>query len=141
MTRPEGPAGTPTAALPATAPPATASDAAIAAPRDPDMPLSRLGRFLEAMVRRSRLLSRIMLALMAALVIADLAIPTGYDRFFWERLGGAGAVYGLFACVVIVVVSKFLGYKLLYRPEDYFDNERKANTLIGDPKSREAGDD
>lgn len=115
--------------------------AAPAAKMEPEMEVTRLGRFLEALVNRSRLLSRIMLGIMAALVIADIAIPTGYDRFFWERLGGAGAVYGLFACVVIVVVSKFLGYQMLYRPEDYFDNEREGNDLIGDPKAREAGHD
>jgi len=116
-------------------------NAAPAAKMEPEMEVTRLGRFLEALVNRSRLLSRIMLGIMAALVIADIAIPTGYDRFFWERLGGAGAVYGLFACVVIVVVSKFLGYQMLYRPEDYFDNERQGNDLIGDPEAREAGHD
>jgi hypothetical protein len=105
------------------------------------MELTPLGRFLEALVSRSKLLSRIMLGIMAALVVADIAIPSGYDRFFWESLSGAGAVYGLFACVVIVVVSKFLGYKLLYRPENYFDEEKKGNALIGDPASREAGHD
>jgi len=105
----------------------------------PEGEVSRLGRFLEGMVQRSRLLSRIMLAIMAALVVANLIYPAGYDRFFWETLGGAGAVYGLFACFVIVVVSKFLGYKLLYRPEDYFDNEQQGNDLIGDPQAREAG--
>jgi hypothetical protein len=99
--------------------------------------LTPLGRWLEALVHRSKLLSRIMLVIMALLVVADVAIPTGYDRFFWETIGGAGAVYGLFACVVIVVVSKFLGYQLLYRPEDYFDNEREANELTGDPMARE----
>jgi hypothetical protein len=107
----------------------------------PEPELSALGRLLQALHDRSRLLSRIMLAIMAALVIADIAIPSGYDRFFWESLSGAGAVYGLFACVVIVVVSKFLGYKLLYRDENYFDNEQRENPLIGDPKAREAGDD
>jgi hypothetical protein len=113
--------------------------AAVQSPPAPE--LSALGRLLEAMHRRSRLLSRIMLAIMAVLVLADIAIPSGYDRFFWESLSGAGAVYGLFACFVIVGVSKFLGYKLLYRPEDYFDNERRDNPLIGDPGAREAGDD
>lgn len=106
-----------------------------------DRPITGLGRFLEGMVKRSRLLSRIMLLIMAALVIANIIVPAGYDRFFWETLGGAGAVYGLFACVVIVVVSKFLGYKLLYRPEDYFDNEREGNPLIGDPQRRGGGHD
>jgi hypothetical protein len=106
-----------------------------------EMEVTRLGRFLEGLVKRSRLLSRIMLVIMAALVIANIAIPAGYDRFFWERLGGAGAIYGLFACFVIVVVSKFLGYKLLYRPDDYFDDERQGNQLIGDPQARETGHD
>lgn len=103
--------------------------------------LTPLGRLLESMVNRSKLLSRIMLGVMAALVIADILIPSGYDRFFWESLSGAGAFYGLFACVVIVVVSKFLGYKMLYRREDYFDNESLPNDLIGDPKAREAQND
>jgi hypothetical protein len=96
-----------------------------------------LSQILEFLVSRSKVLSRIMLGLMAALVIADIAIPSGYDRFFWESLSGAGAIYGLFSCVVIVVVSKFLGYKFLYRKEDYFDNEVRPNELIGDPKSVE----
>lgn len=117
----------------------TAPQADGAGKQEPDMEVTRLGRFLEGMVKRSRLLSRIMLAIMAALVIANIIYPAGYDRFFWETLGGAGAIYGLFACFVIVVVSKFLGYKLLYRPEDYFDNERQGNPLIGDPKARESG--
>jgi hypothetical protein len=27
------------------------------------------------------------------------------------------------SCVLIIVVSKLLGYALLYRPEDYYDDE------------------
>jgi len=122
----------------------TRSDKDVQAPPGaavPEPELSALGRLLQALHDRSRLLSRLMLAIMAALVVADIAIPSGYDRFFWESLSGAGAVYGLFACVVIVVVSKFLGYQLLYRPEDYFDNERRENPLVGDPQAREGGDE
>jgi F0F1-type ATP synthase assembly protein I len=100
------------------------------------MKLSPLGRFLESLHNRSKLLSRIMLVIMAALVVTDLFVTAGYDRFWWESVSGAGAVYGLFACVVIVVVSKFLGYKFLHRKEDYFDDQRKGNDLIGDPKER-----
>lgn len=99
--------------------------------------MTPLGRFLEAMVNRSKLLSRVMLCIMAALVIADILIPSGYDRFFWERISGAGAIYGLLCCLVIVMVTKLLGYKFLHRKEDYFDNEAKPNNLIGDPATRE----
>ena len=99
--------------------------------------MTPFGRFLEAMVNRSKLLSRVMLGIMAALVIADILIPSGYDRFFWESLSGAGAVYGIFSCWLIVVVSKFLGSKFLHRKEDYFYNEAKPNNLICDPATRE----
>jgi hypothetical protein len=101
--------------------------------------MTPFGRFLEAVVSRSKLLSKVMLGIMAALVFADILIPSGYDRFFWESLSGAGAFYGIFSCWLIVVVSKFLGYKFLYRKEDYFDNESKPNSLIGDPAAREKG--
>jgi membrane associated rhomboid family serine protease len=105
------------------------------------MKLSPLGRFLESLHNRSKLLSRIMLVIMAALVVTDLFVTAGYDRFWWESVSAAGAVYGLFACFVIVVVSKFLGYKFLYRKEDYFDDQRQGNDLIGDPKERSQGND
>ena len=104
------------------------------------MKVNKLGRILQWMVEHSKLMSRVMLTIMALLVAGNFIFPSGYDRFFWESLPGAGAVYGLFSCVVIVVVSKFLGYKFLYRPEDYYDNENKPNSLIGDPAKRE-GDD
>ena len=103
--------------------------------------VDRLSRLLQWMVGHGTLLKRVMLVIMALLVIANFIFPAGYDRFFWESIPGAGAVYGLVSCVVLVAVAKFLGYKLLYRPEDYYDNETKPNQLIGDPKSHEVSDD
>ncbi len=105
------------------------------------MNVNKLGKLLEWMVENSRLLSRIMLLIMAGLVITNFIFPVGYDRFFWESLPAAGAIYGLFSCVLIVVISKFLGYKFLYRPEDYYDNESRPNELIGNPADRENRDD
>lgn len=105
------------------------------------MIINKIVNVLDWMVNNSRNLSRIMLAIMAALVIANFIFPAGYDRFFWESLPGAGAIYGFFSCMVIVFVSKFLGTKLLYRPENYYENENKPNQLIGSPTDRENRDD
>lgn len=80
-----------------------------------------IGRALEYLVERRRTLKWIMLALMAVLVVLDLVIPSHYQRFPWEGIGGFGALYGFIACTLIIVVSKALGYLLLYRPEDYYD--------------------
>jgi uncharacterized membrane protein len=81
-----------------------------------------MGKFLEYLVKNARTLTWMMLALMAALVIADVLIPTGYGRFPWDTIGGFGAFYGFVSCVLIIVVSKLLGYALLYRSEDYYND-------------------
>jgi hypothetical protein len=97
-----------------------------------------IGKFLEYLVKHSRTLSRVMLVIMALLVIGDLIVPSDYDRFFWEQLGGFGAFYGFVSCVLIIVVSKILGYKLLYRQEDYFDDELSGREMSGKPDTWEA---
>jgi hypothetical protein len=81
-----------------------------------------LGRLLQALVQRGTLLRRIAWVVLIGLVVADIAVPSKYDRFPWESIGGFGAIYGLLACVLIIVVSKALGYLLLYRSEDYYDD-------------------
>ncbi len=86
-----------------------------------------LGKLLEALVNRGKLLRRIMYVLLAGLVIADILIPSAYDRFPWESIGGFGAFYGFASCVLIIVVSKALGYLALYRNENYYDDAGDAS--------------
>lgn len=83
----------------------------------------KLARILEWMVARGRILSLVTLTIMGLLVIADVATEPSYQRYPWDGLGGFAAVYGFVSCVVIIVVSKALGYAFLYRPDDYYDDE------------------
>lgn len=92
-----------------------------------------MARFLEYLVKKAKILKWLMLALMVLLVLADILTPSGYERFFWEQIGGFGALYGLVSCVLIIVVSKALGYRFLYRPEDYYDRELQGREMSGDP--------
>ncbi|MDQ2068959.1 hypothetical protein [Natronospira bacteriovora] len=93
-----------------------------------------IGKFLETLVNNGRTLKWIILAIMGLLVIGDILVPSSYDRFFWEQIGGFGAVYGFISCVLIIVVSKALGYALLYRKEDYYDHELEGHEMSGDPR-------
>jgi uncharacterized membrane protein len=81
----------------------------------------KIGKFLEFLVSRTKTLRWIMFGILALLVILDVIIPAKYERFPWDGIGGFGAVYGFVSCVLIIVVSKALGYALLYRREDYYD--------------------
>ena len=82
----------------------------------------KIGKFLEFLVSKTKTLRWIMFGILAFLVILDIVIPAKYERFPWDGIGGFGAVYGFVSCVLIIVVSKALGYALLYRPEDYYDD-------------------
>ncbi len=84
-----------------------------------------LGRWLERLVARGRLLSLITLVVMALLVLADIIIPPAYVRFPWDGLGGFAAVLGFVGCVFFIAVAKGLGHLLLYRPEDYYGEQHE----------------
>lgn len=82
-----------------------------------------LAKILDALVERRRPLSYLMLAIMAALVVADFVKTSKYERFPWDGIGGFAAAYGLVSCVLIIVVSKALGYAFLYRKEGYYGDK------------------
>ena len=83
----------------------------------------KLGKILEYLVERRQALTWLMLVVMALLVLADIIIEPAYTRFPWDAIGGFAAFYGFISCVLIIVISKLLGYRLLYRNEDYYDDD------------------
>ena len=80
----------------------------------------RTGRILEALVARRRGLRNATLVVMALLVVLDVFKEPAYERFAWDGISGFAALYGFVSCVLIIVVSKALGYAFLYRKEDYY---------------------
>jgi hypothetical protein len=65
-------------------------------------------------------------ASLAALAVIELAWPrlfeTDHAHFWFEEIPAWGSIYGLVACVVIIVASKLLGKLWLTRPENYYDS-------------------
>jgi hypothetical protein len=63
---------------------------------------------------------------LAALALAELALPrvlkVDHAHFWFEDLPAWGSMYGLAACLVIIVASKLLGKFWLTRPENYYDS-------------------
>ena len=54
------------------------------------------------------------------LLIADFFIPKHGD-FYWENIPQFYAAYGLVACIVLVLASKYILRRLVKRKEDYYD--------------------
>ena len=66
---------------------------------------------------------RLLLAVLALIVIADLLVPRHHAKHFWDAIPGWGAAFGFVSCVLIIVVSKFIGHSGgLMRDEEYYDD-------------------
>ena len=64
----------------------------------------------------------VFLAALALILGADFLVSREHGVFFWDRVPGWSALYGLVSCVLIILATKFLGQKcgLAKRP-DYYD--------------------
>ncbi|RJR17030.1 MAG: hypothetical protein C4581_08925 [Nitrospiraceae bacterium] len=59
-------------------------------------------------------------AILVILVSIDFFIPK-HPHFAWEEWPQFFAVYGFVACVLLVLVSKYVLRPLVKRKEDYYD--------------------
>ncbi|PIP36913.1 MAG: hypothetical protein COX20_03195 [Desulfobacterales bacterium CG23_combo_of_CG06-09_8_20_14_all_52_9] len=56
-------------------------------------------------------------------VAADFLVQREHAMYIWDKIPGWGALYGFVSCVVIVLVSKFIGHKCgVMRGEDYYND-------------------
>jgi len=60
--------------------------------------------------------------ILIVVVIADFLVPREHAVFLWDKIPGWSALYGFVSCVLIIVVSKFLGHDWLMKKEDYYDD-------------------
>jgi len=53
---------------------------------------------------------------------ASHAAHATHVTYLWDKLPGWGAFYGFVSCVVIILVSKFIGHQGgIMKKEDYYD--------------------
>ena len=66
---------------------------------------------------------RACLALLGLVVLADVLFVSKEEAHtFIERIPGFWALFGLAACVLIIVVSKWYGHLGIMTREDYYDD-------------------
>jgi len=68
---------------------------------------------------------RILYGCCAVLFVLDFVIHR-HTTHSWENLWGFYAVYGFVACVILVLVATWMR-KFIMRPEDYYDDEGRAD--------------
>jgi hypothetical protein len=60
-----------------------------------------------------------------ALVItfaSDFFVHREHAVYIWDKIPGWGAFYGFISCVLIIIISKFIGHQGgIMKKEDYYD--------------------
>jgi len=53
---------------------------------------------------------------------SDFFVHRAHAHYIWDKIPGWGAFYGFISCVIIILVSKFLGHQGgIMQDEDYYD--------------------
>jgi hypothetical protein len=55
--------------------------------------------------------------------VADFFVHRDHALYIWDKIPGWGAFYGFVSCVLIILVSKFLGHQgRIMQDEDYYND-------------------
>ena len=68
-------------------------------------------------------LKKIGYVLLIAVFLSDFFVHREHAFYIWDKIPGWGALYGFVSCVVIILVSKFIGHQGgIMKREDYYDD-------------------
>lgn len=70
---------------------------------------------------RTKTVKRIAYGILVLLVLVDFVIPRHEIHFFGDKIYGFWSLFGFIACVLIIVISKWIGHHGLMKDEDYYD--------------------
>ena len=72
-------------------------------------------------VLRKKTVKKIAYGVLVLLVVVDFIIPRHEIHFFGDKIPGFWSLFGFIACILIIVVSKWIGHHGLMKDEDYYD--------------------
>ena len=70
---------------------------------------------------RMKIVKKIAYGILVLLILVDFIIPRSEIHFFGDQIPGFWSLFGFISCVLIIVVSKWIGHHWLVRDEDYYD--------------------
>ncbi len=65
-------------------------------------------------------LRRAFYVILVIVVASDFLVHREHAEYIWEKIPGWGAFYGFVSCVIIILVSKFIGHHGIMKREDYY---------------------
>ena len=70
---------------------------------------------------KTKVTKKLAYGILVLLIVFDLIIPRHEVHFFGDKIPGFWSVFGFIACVLIIIVSKWIGRIGLMQDENYYD--------------------
>ena len=70
---------------------------------------------------RTKTVKKLAYGILVLLIVADFIIPRHEIHFFGDKIPGFWSLFGFIACVLIIIVSKWIGHMGLMKNENYYD--------------------
>ena len=69
----------------------------------------------------TKTVKKIAYSVLVLLITVDFIIPRHEIHFFGDKIPGFWSLFGFIACVLIIIVSKWIGHMGLMKNENYYD--------------------
>ena len=70
---------------------------------------------------RTKAVKKIAYGALIILIVVDFIIPRHEIHFFGDKVPGFWSLFGFIACVLIIIVAKWIGHMGLMQDENYYD--------------------
>ena len=76
-------------------------------------------KIIEAL--RGKIMKRIAYAMLILIIVIDFFIPRHEIHFFGDRIPGFWSLFGFIACILIILISKWIGHLGIMQDENYYN--------------------
>ena len=70
---------------------------------------------------RRKTMKRIAYAVLILILVIDFFIPRHEIHFFGDRIPGFWSLFGFVACILIILISKWIGHLGIMQDENYYN--------------------
>ena len=70
---------------------------------------------------RRKIMKRIAYAVLILILVIDFFIPRHEIHFFGDGIPGFWSLFGFVACILIILISKWLGHLGIMQDENYYN--------------------
>ena len=72
-------------------------------------------------VFRTKTMKKIAYAVLTLIIVIDFRIPRHEVHFFGDEIPGFWSLFGFVACILIILISKWIGHLGIMQDENYYN--------------------